>query len=212
MAEKPLYFDTASTTPVAAEVIDAMLAYLGADGCYYNPSSTKHQPGQAAAASVELSRAEIAKALGCENDEVIFTSGATEANNLALCGVARAHVSHGRHLITSAIEHKSVLDTCHALEREGFEVTYLIPNSQGWVEPEAVKEALRPDTLLVSLIHTNNETGVTQPIEAIANVLVDAGVLFHVDAAQAAGKLPIDLAATPIYWLSLSPHKCKNVW
>ncbi|UJS26612.1 cysteine desulfurase family protein [Thiothrix winogradskyi] len=207
MAEEPLYFDTASTTPVASEVIEVMMAYLGVGGCYYNPSSTKHQPGQAAAASVELSRVEIAKALGCESDEVVFTSGATEANNLALRGVALAHASHGRHLITSAIEHKSVLDTCHALEREGFEVTYLIPNSQGWIEPEAVKEALRPDTLLVSLIHTNNETGVIQPIEAIANILMEAGVLFHVDAAQAAGKLPIDLAATPIDLLSLSAHK-----
>ena len=207
MAGKPLYFDTASTTPVAAEVIDVMLAYLGVDGCYYNPSSTKHQLGQAAAASVELSRAEIAEALGCESEEVVFTSGATEANNLALRGVALAHASHGRHLITSAIEHKSVLDTCHALEREGFDITYLIPNSQGWIEPKAVKEALRPDTLLVSLIHTNNETGVMQPIEAIANILVDAGVLFHVDAAQAAGKLLIDLNAIPIDLLALSAHK-----
>lgn len=207
MVKEPLYFDNASTTPVAAEAIDAMLTYLGAGGCYYNPSSTQHKPGQAAAASVESSRAEIAKALGCESSEVIFTSGATEANNLALRGVALAHASQGRHIITSAIEHKSVLNSCHALEREGFEVTYLIPNGQGWVDPTAVREALRPDTLLVSLIHTHNETGVIQPIEAIANILVEAGVLFHVDSAQAAGKLPINLAATPIDLLSLSAHK-----
>lgn len=207
MADTPLYLDMASTTPVAPEAIEAMLAHLGVNGCYYNPASANHQLGCVAAASVEASRSVIASLLGCEPEEVIFTSGATESNNLALRGIANAHASHGRHLVTSLIEHKSVLETCHALEREGFEVTYLKPNQGGWVEPEAVEKALRPDTLLVSLLHTNNETGVLQPVGEIASLLAEAGVLFHVDAAQAAGKLPLDLNETPIDLLSLSAHK-----
>ncbi len=207
MADKPLYLDMASTTPVAQEVIEAMLRYLGADSCYYNPSSAGHRLGQVAADAMSECRSMIADILGCESQEIIFTSGATESNNLALRGIAHAHASHGRHLITSQIEHKSVLETCHALEQDGFTVTYLKPNAGGWIEPEAVKAALRPDTLLVSLLHTNNETGVCQPIDEIATVLVEAGVLFHVDAAQAAGKLPINLEETPIDLLSLSAHK-----
>ena len=207
MIDNPLYLDTASTTPVAPEAIKAMLAHLGDESCYYNPASATHQLGKSAVASVNASRTVIANVLGCEPDEVIFTSGATEANNLALRGIAHAHSNHGRHLITSLIEHKSVLETCHALEKEGFTVTYLIPNRKGWIKPEAVKNALRPDTLLVSLLHTNNETGVMQPIEEIADLLVEAGVLFHVDAAQAVGKLPLDLSTLPIDLLSLSAHK-----
>lgn len=207
MTDNILYLDTASTTPVAPEAIAAMLAYLGAEGCYYNPSSISHCLGRSAAASVNTSRAVIAGVLSCEPEEVIFTSGATEANNLALRGIAHAHTHQGRHLITSLIEHKSVLETCHELEREGFTITYLKPNQGGWVEPQAVQEALRPDTLLVSLLHTNNETGVIQPIKEIAALLTDAGVLFHVDAAQAAGKFPLNLNETPIDLLSLSAHK-----
>lgn len=207
MSENPIYLDTASTTPVAPEAIKAMLAHLGGDSCYYNPASTTHQLGQDAFASVQTSRTAIANVLGCETDEVIFTSGATEANNLALRGIARANVSHGRHIITSCIEHKSILETCHALEREGFKITYLQPNTQGWVAPEAVQNALRPETLFVSLQHTNNETGVVQPIEEVAALLAEAGVLFHVDAAQAVGKFPINLKHISIDLLSLSAHK-----
>ena len=207
MADTPLYLDMASTTPVASEAITAMLRYLGADDCYYNPSSAGHRSGQVAADAMSECRATIAGILGCEPQEIIFTSGATESNNLALRGIAHAHASHGRHLITSQIEHKAVLETCHALEQEGFEVTYLKPTAGGWIEPEAVKAALRPDTLLTSLLHTNNETGVCQPIDEIAAVLADAGVLFHVDAAQAAGKFPLNLNETPIDLLSLSAHK-----
>ena len=206
-AVKPLYFDTAATTAVAPEVLARMVELLGGEGAYANPSSAAHLPGQAAAAVVALARVEIAAELGCEADEVVFTSGATEANNLALRGVALAHAAQGRHLVTSVIEHKSVLACCAALQREGYEVTYLSPNSAGWVEPDAVARALRPDTLLVSLQYTNNETGVMQPIAEVADLAVQAGVLLHVDAAQAAGKFPIDLQKIPIDLLSLSAHK-----
>jgi cysteine desulfurase len=204
---KPLYFDTAATTPIAPEVLTQMVQQLGGGGCYANPSSTAHLPGQAAAAVIAAARSEIAAELGCEADEAVFTSGATEANNLALRGVALANARHGRHLVTSAIEHKAVLECCASLQREGYEITYLAPNSGGWIEPEAVERALRPDTLLISLMHTNNETGVMQPIAEVAEIAADAGVLFHVDAAQAAGKFAIDLRQTPIDLLSLSAHK-----
>lgn len=204
--ETPLYFDTAATTPLAVEVLARMVKQLGREGAYANPSSS-HLPGQFAAAIVAAARAEIATELGCEADEVIFTSGATEANNLALRGIALAHAAHGRHLVTSAIEHKAVLECCASLEREGYEITYLFPTRGGWIEPEAVERALRPDTLLVSLMHTNNETGVMQPIAEAAEVAADAGVLFHVDAAQAAGKFAIDLRQLPIDLLALSAHK-----
>lgn len=203
---KPLYFDTAATTAVAAEVVARMVECLcGPDGDA-NPSSP-HLPGQAAATVVARARAKIAAELGCETDEVIFTSGATEANNLALRGIALAHAAHGRHLVTSAIEHKSVLECCAVLAREGYEITCLAPNGGGWVEPEAVARALRPDTLLVSLQHINNETGVMQPIAEVADLAARAGVLFHVDAAQAAGKFAIDLQNIPIDLLALSAHK-----
>ncbi|WP_211209439.1 cysteine desulfurase family protein [Thiofilum flexile] len=202
-----IYLDTASSTPVAQEVIDVMLGYLGAGSCYYNPSSAGHILGQQAADSVLEAKSVIANLLGCHSDEVIFTSGATEANNLALRGIAYAHAATGRHLVTSLIEHKSVLETCHALEHKGFVVTYLKPNSHGRIDPETVQKALRPDTLMVSLQYINNETGVIQPIHEIAALLEDAGVLFHVDAAQAVGKFAIDLEKTPIDLLSLSAHK-----
>lgn len=204
---KPFYFDTAATTPIAPEVLAQIVKHLSSEGGYANPSSTAHLPGQAAAAVVADARAEIAAELGCEADEVIFTSGATEANNLALRGVALAHAMHGRHLVTSAIEHKAVLESCGSLQREGYEITYLAPNSKGWIEPEAVKRALRSDTLLVSLMHTNNETGVLQPIAEVAELAAEKGVLFHVDAAQAAGKFAIDLEQIPIDLLALSAHK-----
>ena len=206
-AVKTLYFDTAATTAIAPEVLARMLELLGGECAYANPSSAAHLPGQAAAAVVASARVEIAAELGCEADEVVFTSGATEANNLALRGIALAHAAQGRHLVTSVIEHKSVLACCAALQREGYEVTYLSPNSAGWVEPDAVARALRPDTLLVSLQHTNNETGVMQPIAEVAELAAQAGVLLHVDAAQAVGKFAINLQKIPIDLLSLSAHK-----
>ena len=174
---------------------------------FANPSSTAHASGRAAAAVVETARAQIAAELGCEVDEIIFTSGATEANNLALRGLALAHADNGRHIITSKIEHKAVLACCESLAREGFEITYVAPNSHGWVESRDIAAVLRPDTLLVSLMHTNNETGVMQPIEEVAALAAERGVLLHVDAAQAAGKFRIDFRDTPIDLLSLSAHK-----
>ena len=204
---EPLYFDTAATTDVAPEVFACMAELLRNPHAYANPSSSSHLPGQAAANVVAFARAEIAAELGCEPDEVIFTSGATEANNLASRGIALAHAGQGRHLVTSAIEHKSVLECCAALQREGYDITYLSPNSGGWIEPESVANAIRPDTLLISLQHTNNETGVMQPLTEVAEIAAQAGVLFHVDAAQAAGKFPIDLTKIPIDLLALSAHK-----
>lgn len=192
---------------MAPEVVEVMLSYLGAEGCFYNPSSTRYLAGQDAASVVLSARQGISEVLGCEPEEVVFTSGATESNNLALRGIAHANKSHGRHIITSTIEHKSVLETCRALERDGFDVTYIMPNRSGKIELDAVKSALREDTLLVSIHHTNNETGVIQPVNDISEMLVEEGILFHVDAAQSAGKLPLDLSKTAIDLLSLSAHK-----
>ncbi len=210
VAKKPypaLYFDTAATTRVAPEVVAAMVEQLNSADGYANPSSTSHQPGQAAAAIIAKARADIATELGCKPDEVIFTSGATEANNLALRGVALAHAAQGRHLVVSAIEHPAVLAGCDALQREGYAITRVAPNRQGWIEPEAVARALRPETLLISLMHINNETGMKQPLAEVAELALEAGVLFHVDAAQSAGKFKIDLQHVPIDFLALSAHK-----
>ena len=200
----PLYFDTAATTFVDPDVIADMLDVLHNSDA--NPSSS-HLFGQRAAALVAGARGTIAGELGCDPEEIIFTAGATEANNLALRGIAMAHRDQGRHIVTSAIEHKAVLACCASLHREGFETTYVQPNSGGWVTPDAVLEALRPDTLLVSLMHTNNETGVMQPIAQVAAALAEAGVLLHVDAAQGAGKFAIDMQQSAIDLLSLSAHK-----
>jgi len=202
-----LYFDTAATTRPAPEVLARMLAILSGASEFANPSSAAHQPGRVAARLVEAARAEVAAEFRCDPDEVVFTSGATEANNLALRGLALAHRQRGRHILSSAIEHKAVLECCASLEREGFEVTYLSPNRYGWIEPTAVRDALRADTLLISLMHINNETGVMQPIVEVADIAAEAGVLLHVDAAQAAGKFLIDLEEVPIDLLSLSAHK-----
>lgn len=200
-----MYFDSASTTPidpeVVAEMTDALRSLLG------NPSAAAHGYGQAAARRVASCRELIADTFGCEPDEVIFTSGATESDNLALIGIARAHAERGRHLVVSAIEHRAVLACAEQLEREGFEITWVRPDVNGVIQPETIAAALRPDTLLVSVMHTNNETGVLQPIEAIAEGAAEAGVLFHVDAAQSAGKYAIDLDAIPIDLLTASAHK-----
>ncbi|WP_240905798.1 cysteine desulfurase family protein [Thiorhodococcus mannitoliphagus] len=203
----PLYLDTAATTRIAPEVLAAMVEQLENPRTFANPSSSAHAQGQAAAAVVAGARAEVAAEFGCDPDEVIFTAGATEANNLALRGLALAHAEQGRHLITSRIEHHAVLACCESLERDGFEVSYLPPDRWGRIPPEAVEAAIRPDTLLISLMHTNNETGVLQPIEDVAALAAEHGVLLHVDAAQAAGKLRIRLDETPIDLLSISAHK-----
>lgn len=202
-----LYFDTAATTPLADEVLASLVETLSTSEIFANPSSIQHRFGQKAAETIAGARLAIACELSCEANDIVFTSGATEANNMALRGIALANVDKGRHLVISAIEHKTILECSASLRREGFELTIIEPNRDGWIEPEHVAHALRPDTLLVSLMHTNNETGVMQPIVEVAQVAEDAGVLFHVDAAQAVGKFKIDLRQTPIDLLSLSAHK-----
>ncbi len=202
----PIYLDYAATTPVDPQVAARMAEHLTRDGVFANPAST-HAPGRMARAAVEQARAEVAALLNCTPAEIIFTSGATEADNLAIKGAARFHAARGRHLVTAKTEHKAVLDTCKALEQEGFTVTWLTPEDQGRVTPGQLAAALRPDTVLVSLMHANNETGVLNDIAALGALCRERGVLFHVDAAQSVGKVPVDLGALPVDLLSLSAHK-----
>jgi cysteine desulfurase len=177
------------------------------DGNFGNPASRSHVYGWLAEEAVEEARTQVAKLLNCDPREIVWTSGATESDNLAIKGVAEASGKSRRHIVTSMIEHKAVLDTCAYLETKGYEVTYLQPGTSGIVEPEQVAAVLRPDTLLVSLMHVNNEIGVINDIAAIGNVCRAANVLFHVDAAQSAGKVTVDLAAMQIDLMSLSGHK-----
>lgn len=204
---EPVYLDYAATTPVDPRVAERMADCLTPDGIFANPASA-HLPGRRARAMVEEARASVAGLLGAEPREIVWTSGATEANNLAIVGAARFHRDRGRHLVTSPTEHKAVVDVVRHLERqEGFEVTWLEPGQDGLVTVDQVAGALRNDTVLVSLMHVNNEIGVIQPIEEIARLTREQGILFHVDAAQAAGKLPIRLDEWPVDLLSVSAHK-----
>jgi len=207
MSSRPIYLDNAATTAVDPRVIAAMSSCLGADGDFANPSSASHACGREASARVECARAEVAALVNASPEQILFTSGATEANNLALLGAARFHRNRSRHIVTSRTEHPAVLDACRQLEREGCEVTYLKPGTSGIVEFDQVAAALRPDTLLVSLMHVNNEIGVVNDIRSIGRLCRDRGVLFHVDAAQSAGKLPIDVQQDAIDLLSLTAHK-----
>jgi cysteine desulfurase len=202
-----VYLDNAATTPIDPRVIVEMLECCGPDGDFANPSAVGHAPGRRARARVEQARAEVAQLVGAAPEQVIWTSGATEADNLALFGAARFYRARGRHLVTSRTEHPAVLDPCRQLEREGFEVTYLKPGGDGIVTPGQVEEALRPDTLLVSLMHVNNEIGVVQDVRAVGRLCRSRGVLLHVDAAQGAGKLPLDVERDCIDLLSLTAHK-----
>jgi len=172
-----------------------------------NAASKSHAFGWRAEEAVEGARAQVARLVGATASEIVFTSGATESDNLAVKGVARFHQGKGRHLVTSAVEHKAVLDSLRALEREGFEVTYLPVNADGLVDPEAVRAAIRPDTVLVSVMHANNEVGSVQPIEAIGRITREKGVLFHTDAVQSAGKIPFDVQGANVDLASLSAHK-----
>ena len=201
-----VYLDNAATTAVDPRVVEAMLECLGPGGDYANPSAVGHDPGRRARARVEQARAEVAAAVGADPSQVIFTSGATEADNLALLGAARFYRERGRHIVTSRTEHPAVLDACRQLEREGFEVTYLKPGTDGIVEPAQIEAALRADTLLVSLMHVNNEIGVVQDVGAVGRLCRARGVLFHVDAAQGAGKLPLDVERDCIDLLALTAH------
>ena len=202
-----VYLDNAATTAVDPRVVEEMLACLGPGGDYANPSAVGHAPGRRARARVEQARGEVAALVGADPAQVIFTSGATEADNLAILGAARFYRERGRHVVTSRTEHPAVLDACRQLEREGFAVTYLKPGADGIVVPAQVEEALRSDTILVSLMHVNNEIGVVQDVAALGRLCRSRGVLFHVDAAQGIGKLALDVDRDCIDLLALTAHK-----
>jgi cysteine desulfurase len=202
----PIYLDYAATTPIDPRVADKMLRYLTLDGHYGNPASSHHY-GQTAKKSVDDARAQVAELIHAEPSEIIWTSGATEANNLALKGAAMLHQRRGKHIITLKTEHPSVLDCCQELEKKGFSVTYLSPQKNGLMDIDEFTAALRKDTILVSIMHINNEIGVIQDINAIANLTASRGILFHVDAAQSAGKIPLNMQKTPVDLLSVCAHK-----
>lgn len=203
----PIYLDYAATTPVDPRVAEIMRCHLTMDGNFGNPASRSHLFGWQAEEAVETARQHVATLLGADSREIIWTSGATEADNLAIKGAAHFHIKRGQHIVTSKIEHKAVLDSCRQLEREGFEVSYLDPDSKGVIQPERVAEALRPDTTICSIMHVNNELGTFNDIAAIGAVCRERKVLFHVDAAQSAGKQPIDVEAMNVDLLSVSAHK-----
>lgn len=205
----PIYLDYAATTPVDPRVADAMSACLTLQGNFGNPASRSHVYGWRAEEAVEHARRDVADLIGADPREIVWTSGATESNNLALKGAAQARrrAGRGNHLITSAIEHKAVLDVCGFLEQDGFEVTYLDPGADGIIDVEQVAAAIRPETSVVSIMHANNEVGTINDIAAIAAVCRARGVWFHVDAAQSAGKIAIDMRAVPVDLLSMSAHK-----
>ena len=204
----PIYLDYAATTPVADEVAEQMAQCLTRHGNFANPASRSHLLGWKAEAAVEEGRRQVADLIGADPREIVWTSGATEADNLAIKGVAEAYADRGRHVVTSQIEHKAVLDTCAYLETKGFEVTYLVPDDGGVISVDALNKALRDDTILVSLMHVNNELGSINDIAALGEALADHQAFFHVDAAQSVGKLPLDMAALKVDLMSLSAHKC----
>src|SRR3982751_4415078 len=201
----PIYLDYSATTPVDPRVAQAMIPWLTEH--FGNPASRSHAFGWEAEEAVENARAEVAKLVNCDPKEIVWTSGATESNNLALKGAAHFYKGKGKHLITVKTEHKAVLDTMRELERQGFEVTYLDVQEDGLLDIEKLKAALRPDTILVSVLFVNNEIGVIQDIPSIGTLCRERGIIFHVDAAQATGKVAIDLAALPVDLMSLASHK-----
>ncbi|RUR52920.1 aminotransferase class V-fold PLP-dependent enzyme [Vreelandella populi] len=203
----PIYLDYAATTPVDTRVADVMKRYLTVDQLFANPASRSHMLGWQAEQAVEQARRQVADAIGADPREIVWTSGATEADNLALIGYMRANRERGMHLVTSIIEHKAIVDTAKALESEGFEVTWLTPGEDGRTTPEQLRAAMRDDTALVSLMAVNNELGSINDIAALAEVAHEFGAVFHTDAAQAVGRIPLDVAALGIDLMSLSAHK-----
>ncbi|MEI2267189.1 IscS subfamily cysteine desulfurase [Erwinia sp. CGal63] len=203
----PIYLDYAATTPADPRVAAKMAQCLTMDGTFGNPASRSHRFGWQAEEAVDVARNQVADLIGADPREIVFTSGATESDNLAIKGAAELHQEKGRHIITSQTEHKAVLDTCIQLEREGFEVTYLQPQPDGIITLQQLQEAMRDDTILVSVMHVNNETGVVQDIAAIGELCQARGILFHVDATQSVGKLPVDLGMLKVDLMSFSAHK-----
>ncbi len=203
----PIYLDYAATCPMDERVAKKMMEYMTLDGVFGNPASRSHKFGWQAEEAVDIARNQIADLIGADSREIVFTSGATESDNLAIKGVAHFYQTKGKHIITCKTEHKAVLDTCRQLEREGFEVTYLDPKSDGLLDLEELKATIRPDTILVSIMHVNNEIGVIQDIKAIGDICRERKVLFHTDATQSVGKLPINLAELNVDLLSMSSHK-----
>jgi len=203
----PVYLDYAATTPVDPRVAEKMCAHLTLDGIFGNPASRSHGFGWAAEEAVEEARTQVAALINADPKEIVWTSGATESDNLAIKGAAAFYQRKGRHILTVKTEHKAVLDTCRHLERQGFEVTYLDPGPDGLLDLDAFEAALRPDTVLASVMHVNNEIGVIQDIAGLGGICRERKVLFHVDAAQSAGKVPFDLQSLPIDLMSLSAHK-----
>lgn len=202
-----IYLDYAATTPIDPRVAQRMMECLQPGGAHGNPASLSHEYGRRARALVERARAQVAAAIGAKPEAIVWTSGATESDNLAVFGAAQFHADRGRHIVSAKTEHKAVLDPLKQLERSGFTVTYLKPQPNGIVAPEQVAEALRPETQLVSLMHVNNEIGVVQDVGAIGALCRERGVVFHVDAAQSIGKVAIDVESMRIDLLSLTAHK-----
>jgi len=202
---KPIYLDYSATTPVDKRVAEKMIPWLTEN--FGNPASRSHGYGWEAEEAVENARAEVAKLVNCDPKEIVWTSGATESDNLALKGAAHFYKTKGKHLVTVKTEHKAVLDTMRELEREGFEVTYLDPQPDGLVDLGKFEAALRPDTIVASVMHVNNEIGVIQPIAEMGEILRKRSIIFHVDAAQSTGKVPIDLQSLKVDLMSFSAHK-----
>ena len=203
----PIYFDYASTTPADPRVVKKMQECLSLDGNFGNPASRSHAFGGKAEEAAEEARSNVADLVNCDPREIVWTSGATESDNLAIKGAALFNKSKGNHIITSKVEHKAVLDSCRQLERQGFEVTYLDPGSNGIVNADMVKEAITEQTILVSIMHVNNEIGVINNIKEIGELTREKGIIYHVDAAQSTGKVAIDLSDLEVDLMSFSAHK-----
>ncbi|MEE3240694.1 MAG: IscS subfamily cysteine desulfurase [Pseudomonadota bacterium] len=203
----PIYLDYSATTPVDPRVAEKMSDCLTQEGNFGNPASRSHSFGWQAEEAIEEGRALLAELIGADPREIVWTSGATESNNLAIKGAAHFYQKKGKHIITSSIEHKAVLDTCRQLEREGFEITYLSPDDDGLTQPAAIESAIRDDTVLVSIMHANNEIGVINDIAAIGELTRPRKIIFHVDGAQSVGKIPVDMESLKVDLLSISAHK-----
>ncbi len=205
MTTRPIYLDYSATTPVDPRVVDKMVPWLYEN--FGNPASRSHAFGWESEEAVERAREEVAKLVNADPREIVWTSGATESDNLAIKGAANFYAERGKHIITVKTEHKAVLDTCRELERQGFEVTYLNVKDNGLIDLDVFKAALRPDTVLVSVMMVNNEIGVIQDVETLGEICREKGIIFHVDAAQATGKVEIDLQKLKVDLMSFSAHK-----